>query len=299
MRFILKVLLVSVSGVAVAGVLASRRGQRIEHPDPETFIIKLDDDLPERFLPLESAVNFRDIGGYRTADGRRVRTGKVYRAGALNRLTDSDRELLARMGMKLVCDLRSQEEVEEEPDRLPDNPAPEYLHLPLKADDDRLRRLRALLFNRRQIALMLPEMYTDIMIDRNANICGEVLRRLSEPENLPTIIHCTAGKDRTGVVVALLLSLLGVPDDIILADYSLSNRFFPTFLAYGEKTIHPVAWLGVKAEDIQPLLVADPQTMRTALAHVRSKYSSVENYLRDAAGLDEGTLGRLRENLLE
>jgi protein-tyrosine phosphatase len=274
------------------------RRKPLVYPAPETLIVRLPDDPPDRILSLEGAVNFRDLGGYKTADGRRLRRGLVYRSGSLGRLTDSDIVQMGEIGVKLVCDLRSIEELTDEPDRLSWQPAPAYAHLPLTVEDERRSRLRALLFDPASVPAMLPDMYTRIMLDNNANLFGDLLRRLTDPANLPTVIHCTAGKDRTGIAAALLLACLNVPDDVIAADYSLSNLYFQTFMAYGMRALHRLRWL-IRAENLQPLFVADPVNIQTALDHVRRKYGSVESYLRHAAGLSESELAALRANLLE
>jgi protein-tyrosine phosphatase len=276
-----------------------RRKNRPVYADPASLVIRLPDDEADRILQVEGVANFRDVGGYKTVDGKRVRRGLVFRSGALVHLTDAGLQTLSELGIKLVCDLRGADELLDEPDRLPTSPAPEYLHLPLAVQDDRRQRLRALLFNPKAVAPMLPEMYTGTIIDGNARIYGDVLRRLSDPANLPTLIHCTAGKDRTGVAIALLLLALGVPDEVVVADYSLSNLYFDNFFAYGKRMVEPIRWMGIRPEDLQPFFMADPETMRTSITHIRTKYGSIENYLRDAAGLDDAVLARLKANLLE
>ncbi len=295
------IILLAAGGLVVGGSIIARRN-RLDPIDPLSLIIEPPDAiLSERIIPLEGAFNFRDIGGYRTTDGRRIRQGLVYRSGGLHGLTESDLAFMQRAGIKLVCDLRSAEEVQAEPDRLPQNPAPQYIHMPLNtdADHDRWERLFALFFNRRKLTTMMPEAYKHMMIDGNARLYGDILRRLSERENLPAIIHCTAGKDRTGIAIALLLKWLGVPDETIIADYSLSNRYFEQFYAFGTRAVKSLNRLGVTGEHIKPLLIANPAAMRTALEHVDTQYGSIENYLRGPAGLDDAVLSRLREVLLE
>jgi protein-tyrosine phosphatase len=264
--------------------------------DPASFILALPDDW-ERTIPLASAPNLRDIGGYATTDGQRVRKGMVYRAGSLSGLTTADMETLSRLNLRLVCDLRSDDEVNGAPDRLP--PGTRYLHVPILADDDTARRLRALLFNREQLYTILMEGYTRVIIDKNAGVIGRTLRSLSDEDALPAVIHCTAGKDRTGVAIALLLLALGVPEDTVLADYTLSNHHYHHFLSIADAAVKPLGLLGIRGADLQPLLIADAKNLRATLEYVRQQYGSVERYLRDAASVDDATLQRLRATLLE
>lgn len=288
----------AVGAVVGIGTFVNRRNQ-FDRVDPRSLVIRLPDDLPERTIEVDGVINFRDIGGYKTADGRRVRTGLVYRAGALGDITEKGLAKLQELGVKLICDLRSHEEEVEAPDKLPQNPSPVYAHLPLVAADNQRERLMALFFNRSKFTTMMPDMYTRVIIDGNAHLYGDILRRLANPDNLPTLIHCTAGKDRTGVAVMLILSLLGVPEDVIIADYSLSNLYYDHFLKYGRMAIRSIAWTGVSAEDLQPLFISHPDTLRAAIAHIHRKYGSVENYLRSAAGVNDDTQRKIKENLLQ
>ncbi len=288
----------AVGAVVGIGTLINRRNQ-VTRVDPQSLVIRLPDDLQGRIIEVEGVFNFRDMGGYRTADGRRVRTGLIYRAGALGGITDAGLAKLQELGIKLVCDLRSDEEEIAAPDKLPQNPAPIYAHLPLRAADNRRERLMALLFNRSRFNTMMPEMYIRVIIDDNAHLYGDILRRLANADNLPAIIHCTAGKDRTGVAAMLILSLLGVPEDVILADYSLSNLYYDHFLQFGQLAISSIAWMGVTAEDIQPLFISHPDTLKATLAHIHRKYGSVENYLRSAAGVNDEIQHKIKTNLLE
>ncbi len=295
--FIVIVLLAGAGG-AIAFI---NQRNRVEILDPKSLIITLPNDLPTRTLPLEGTVNFRDLGGYTTTDGRHVRTGQIFRSAALHKLTDKDHALLHQLGIKLVCDLRSDEEIAIEPDRLPQDPTPEYLHLPLQFDEERdqRERVRALLFNRRKLAGMMGDFYVRVMLEENPQIYGTIFKRLADPANLPTIIHCTAGKDRTGVASALILSILGVPEETIIADYSLSNRYYDNYFRYGEQVVSRLTWLGIRAEHLQPMFLANPASLRAALQYIREAYGSVENYLHECADVSASDLIALRANLLE
>lgn len=293
-------------GLLLVGVWIARRKRAPLRPDPSTLILPLPADaagdaVTGRFVPLAGAPNFRDLGGYATADGRRVRWGRVYRAGALSHLTDADLEVVAALGLRLVCDLRSAEEVEESPDRLPARNPPVYVRLPAAPVDSKetqRQRLRAVLLDRRRLHTLLLEFYTVTMIDHNASLYRQVFERLANPDNLPAVIHCTAGKDRAGMVSAVLLLALGVPEETVIADYTQSNRFYDHFERITQRSVRPLRALGVSVSDLYPLLIAHPDTLRAALAYLRERYGSVEAYLRGQAGVDDATLARLRDNLL-
>jgi protein-tyrosine phosphatase len=288
--------LIAALGVGALAALLLRRAPA--YPDPKSLILPVpDDSAHQRILPLGSVANFRDVGGYQTADGRRVRWGKVYRSGSLAHVSSEDMERIAALGIRLVCDLRSAEEVAQSPDR--PLPGAHYLHLPLVAENDTLVRLRALLFNKRKLPHMLIETYTRVMLEDNAALYGGILRRLADADNLPALIHCTAGKDRTGIAAALLLVLLGVPEAVVVADYTLSNHYYDSYLTFVAGAIKPIRWLRVKPEDLKPLLLADARSMQTALDHLRARYGSVEMYLKRAAGVDDEVIARLRANLLD
>ncbi len=278
-------------------------------PDPEPlrplFTVTFADgrvlSAAEREVRLEGTWNFRDIGGYRVADGRHVKWGLLYRAGALSKLTIHDQRTLHTLGIHAVCDLRSAEETGEAPDNLHEYGGIDYRHMPVQADRDpsQRERLRTVLFERQKLAEFMPDVYTRVGLEHNAMLNGDILRLLADRDNLPAIIHCTAGKDRTGVVVALLLLLLGVPEQTIIADYSLSNHHWQVFHDIGAGAIKPLGFLGIGADDIQPLLVANPDTMRFTLEHIRTHYGTVETYLTTRAGLEADTVEALKVIFLE
>jgi protein-tyrosine phosphatase len=299
MRLLKGLVVFGVIGLSALGFRVLRRRNTVALIDPQSLVTLPDDETESRVVHLEGAVNFREVGGYPTSTGGRTRRGLVYRAGSLARLTEADLERLHNLNLRLVCDLRGADEVSDEPDRLPQNPAPLRVHLPLVAEDDRLERLWMLFFDRRRLPDFMREMYTRIILEQNARLYGSILERLSHPENLPALIHCTAGKDRTGIAIALLLSVLGVPEETILADYSLSNQHYDTFFRYGSRAMRAVERFGLSADDLQPFLLANPATLKAALDDIRAKYGSLEAYLIQAAGLDAAVLSRLRSLLVD
>ena len=261
------------------------------------FLLDLDGRrhlVAERVLPLALGVNFRDVGGYETTGGRAVRWGRVYRAGSLAELTDEDVAWLGRLGLRLSCDLRSPEEVAERPDRLP--PGAVARHTAIIAEVGRLRRVLTLIRKRHRIQELLLDVYT-VMLDQNGHIFADVIRAAADPANLPLVVHCTAGKDRTGLAVALLLLALGVPEETVIADYTLSNHAFDVLSGRMRPEMERLYAFGFGEVQVRPFLLAEARTLEGALAHLRRRYGSVEWYLL-RSGLDEATLERLRETLL-
>ena len=256
--------------------------------------------VAERVLPLKKGVNLRDAGGYHTRDGQMVRWGKLYRSGSLSRLTKDDLLYLQRLGIRLVCDLRSADERAKQPDRLPDVPGLVERPLPMESADrwERLRGAFAILFRKGRLDEYMLDTYRRVMIDQNAHIIGEIFQRLADPAQLPAILHCTAGKDRTGLVVAMLLLTLGVPQETVLADYTLSNRFYAHFRKGIAADLKQVAPWGISVDDLQDLLLVKAKTLQGALDHLCQNYGSLEEYLRNQAAVSDETIAQLRHNWL-
>ena len=265
----------------------------VTHPDIIEGVPGID---KRRFVPLEGAINFRDLGGYATRDGRRLKWGQVYRTGSLAKLTAHDLETIGSLNIKLVCDLRTADEVNLAPEPLA---GVQNLHLSIEEEHATSARLRAMLFDRRRLPDLLLRFYTETAIDKNAGIFRNVFERLADSANLPMLIRCTAGKDRTGITVALVLLGLGVSEETVIADYSLSNLYFEDFQAFAQQAIRPLRLMGISVRDLQPLLVADPETLRRTIAYVRNQYGSVDAYLRDKAQISAETLEKIKANLLE
>lgn len=251
----------------------------------------------ERVLPLEGAVNFRDLGGYRTHDDKHTRWGRLFRSGMLAQLTDRDTRYLEALGFRLICDLRLPEEAAQHPDRALAN-AQGHSH-PVVTETNKFRQLFTVLRYRKRLDQLMLKGYVSTMIDQNARTFGAVYNRLADANSLPAVYHCTAGKDRAGMTTAILLLALGVPEDTIAADYSLSNHYYDSFADQVASQMARLAKLGIDAEAFHPMLLADPRTIRSALTYLLDKYGSVERYLHEYAGVDEATLARLRTNFLE
>lgn len=283
--------------IVVGGWQYWRVRQNLEAPpSAESLIRPIVGRDPIEEPNITSVPNFRDIGGYHTHDGQRVRGGYVFRASRLSNLSEADMETLSKMGIQLVCDLRTEEEVLASPDHLPEGIT--IINLPAHSKERRWTQVVNLLFKRNFVASILGRIYTDVMIDGNSHIFVEIFRRIASPDNLPIVIHCTAGKDRTGLVIAFLLTILGVPQETVIADYTQSNQHLDFFRTISADLTRQIRRFGISDEQIDHLYIADGEVLRRAFVHIGQKYGSVENYLL-MHGVSAETLVQIRRNLLE
>lgn len=252
--------------------------------------------VAERRIHLKGAVNFRDLGGYRTVDGRAVKWGQVFRSDNLSRLTDSDLEVLKTLHLRLVCDLRTENEARKSPDRLPDEV--EYLNLPVNHDSFDfqvgLKKMKA-----GDDSWLTDEFMSEGYIrniEEFPRIWGALFRRLADPQSRPLLFHCTGGKDRAGTCAALILLALGIPEETVIYDHQLSNVFIADIM---EKINARVSSYGLDPVKLKPYFSAPEEAIITLLDHINRKYGSVQGYLIKKAGLDEKVIAILKDQLLE
>ncbi len=254
-------------------------------------------EIAERKLPLEGPRNFRDLGGYPTADGRRVRWGQVFRADSLAELTDADVAYLGRLGLARVIDLRGDSEIQERPNRLAGRSGFSYVQLAIGEGDlspaEWARKFEAGEFGEID-ASWLVRGYLRTLDERGPRV-GAVLRALAE-EASPAVFHCTAGKDRTGMVSALLLLLLGVPREVVIGDYSLTALYTDNRIPAADQWF---AERGIEPERAAHVLSARREAMEETLAHLDAKHGGAERFAREQAGLEAREIDALRMWLLE
>ena len=254
--------------------------------------------LAQRRVRLDGSMNFRDLGGYKTVDGGRIKWGKIFRSDNLARLSDMDQVKLKNMDIKRVCDFRTAAEVKKSPDKFPGSNSPKYLHLPvIHGEFDNI-----MLFDRIKNG-DVEWISTDFMIkgyinnlEKFADTWAEVIKQLTHPENLPLVFHCTAGKDRAGTCAALILLVLGVPEQTVIEDHSLSNIYIAKAL---DKIYNYIKSLGIEPKLVTPYFTAPKQCIISLIHHIKNTYGSANNYFIKKSTIDQKTLTSLKKNLLD
>jgi protein-tyrosine phosphatase len=247
----------------------------------------------ERLVRFDACFNFRDLGGYDTDDGRRVRWRTLYRADTLHRLDGEDLDVFLELGLRSIIDLRSEHELEEHGRFRHADGALIVHHVPIiDVVGGPQRPIQAWPDAQPRPA---GDGYIS-MADEGRRAIGDAVGLLADPGALPAVFHCTAGKDRTGILAAIVLGAIGVRDDDIVHDYMMT----------GESRAARSAYLQVHEPDYYEFLAGLPATVRemhpeaipTLLAWIRAEHGSVPAFLL-ASGVAEDTLAALRENLLD
>ena len=253
--------------------------------------------MTRRHVPLEGNLNLRDLGGYIGADGRSVRHGCLFRSDELHALTDADLSVIADLGVRVVFDLRNERERGERPSRLPPGVEVHERETPSKRD------AAGLSLEQQVVQGLLPppndEEFSHTYIDMLTRLVPELRRIVAlalDARQRPLLFHCVAGKDRTGMTAAILLGLLGVPDDVILDDYELTTHYS------AGRRLEAVASLldehGVAHDRVRPLFEARRPVLQIAVDHLHETWGDFDTYAVDQLGLHPDTPTRLRTALL-
>jgi protein tyrosine/serine phosphatase len=259
--------------------------------------------MADRGLDLQGVHNFRDCGGYAVPGGGRLRRGVLWRSGQHHEASDSDLGKIARLSLASVFDLRTTRERESHPCRRPDGFKAEVVF-----SEDRVRENAPHLGAARLLSERTARLTYEALLRTYAGIAfrpelQEMMRhylsRLAEGRG-PSLVNCMAGKDRTGITVAMLHLALGVHRDDVFADYLLTNSFGDpeARIAAGARAIHVI--IGeVDEEALRVLMAVEPEYLQTALAAIDERYGTVDAYLEQAIGVDAQMRERLRGALVE
>ncbi len=260
----------------------------------------------ERLIELAGQGNFRDLGGYETTDGRRVKWRSIYRSGELTDLSNDDLDKLARLGIRTVIDLRGVTEVEKKgSDRLPVGAS--LASVAIEPGD--LSPVLGPAFASGDFSVVPADLLAQInreYVRDWGHQLAQLLRITADPVRRPLVFHCTHGKDRAGINAAILLSALGVPWETVMKDYLLSNLQRREQAEAGMSAMRASAakQRGIRPEDvdmtnIRGLFFVDASYLGAAHDEITRQYGCVEAFIRDGIGCSDSELRHLRDGLLE
>jgi protein-tyrosine phosphatase len=254
-----------------------------------------------RVLPLQGGRNFRDLGGYVTQDGRRVRWRRLFRSGTLAHLTRADQQLLAALGVRTICDLRTTAERNSEPSSwTPD--AGRIVTWDYELD-------RGAVMGVFRLGTPTPERVraaiTEFYLSAPEDFAGRLtmIFELLRTHEAPIVVHCTAGKDRTGVAAAIVLRALGVSASTVIEDYALSDRLIDLPGLHGGGNFQrsgswEFLWQ-LPPEIRAPLLASEPAYLEAMLDRLDERYGSLERYLALRLGVTDAALEHMRNLYLD
>jgi protein-tyrosine phosphatase len=256
-------------------------------------------------LAIATAPNLRDLGGWRTADGHHVRTGVVFRSAELSRLHGDDLAAFGRLDVRTVFDLRTTAEVTSQPDALPDGTP--WVHLDVLADADHAAPAEL------QRIFSDPALASEQLVDGQAeryfesayrgfvtlpsarSAYAQLFQGMAAADG-PVLYHCATGKDRTGWATAVLFQLLGMPDDVVMEEYLLTNA---ELLPAVQPWLDQFRDSGGDPALLMPVLGVQASYLEAALEEMRTTYGTVEEYAGTALGLSPVLIDALRTRLLE
>jgi protein-tyrosine phosphatase len=244
---------------------------------------------PKRQVKLEGASNFRDLGGYPAQNHKHVKWGQIFRSADISKMTDNDLKTVNNLQLGTVCDLRGPDELKTNPDRLPDGIT--YINLPAGSETTKVNTNYAGI-NRDSMMLSFYTR-TDHLKAKYQPVFEQLLA-INNGKGL--MFHCTAGKDRTGVGAALILSALGVPKEYVIADYAATNVYWTDAR---ERMKQAMAKSGMAESALKSMLAANPEYIKTFLNTIDTKYGSMDNFLTKELELDADKIAKLKNLYLD
>jgi protein-tyrosine phosphatase len=246
-------------------------------------------DSARRLVHLKGALNFRDVGGYQTKDGKIVKWNRVFRSASINGLTDSDMDTLKVKNIYTVIDLRGNKESAMAPDRLLDGT--DYVLSPAGSDSIPTSQQMASLMKNGDF---LNDFYGTGGIRYFGERYKPVFQKLLQlKDNAALLYHCTGGRDRTGMTTALFLYILGVPQKTIEQDFTASNVYLQPMMG---KMYEPMSKAtGLSADEIKRKMELRPELIETFFKAIKKKYGSIENFMEKEMGIGKAETEILRE----
>jgi len=250
-----------------------------------------------RLLPMDGSHNTRELGGYKTTDGKTIKWGKLFRSDKLSDISKTDQAYLQNLGIKKIVDFRSEQEKAEDPNIIPTGIS--YVEMPISVDGAMRSKIEAVLKGEtdREVQSFLIDANKEF-VTNYADVYENFLRGLID-EDTPTLFHCTAGKDRAGFAAAITLIALGVSKEDVINDYMKTNAFTQERI---EEILGQIELMSLYQSDVEilrPLLGVEQIYIETAFRTAEEKYGSLENFIRDGLNISDEDIQKLRNKFLE
>ena len=262
-----------------------------------------------RHITLEGQSNFRDLGGYKTTDGRTVKWGQVFRTGELGQLSDKDVEKLAELDLQTMVNFLLPEEIEKHGvDRLPEgvNHQSESISGEQAAQLTMQAQSAISSGDFEKLPLEMNPEFHRLLVEEGKDQYSALLRAAADPKQRPLAFHCSHGVHRTGTASALLLSVLGVPWETVQEDYLLSNKYRKEEIesALAKIRMKVAASRGVDPKDVdmtnvEGFYILKKEYIDGSLQAIKENYGSMDAYIQDGLGLSEVEIESLRSSMLE
>ncbi len=265
--------------------------------DANHLMLSPESQLDRRFLKIKDAINLRDIGGYTTTDGKKIKWQKVYRSEELAHLSEESISELATLGIRHIYDFRDANKLIKHPDPeikgAVNHHIPVLKNIPHSAKDIDLNDPKG-------IDTFMRYVYT-YLVQEKAQDFANILKTITDENQLPILVHCTNGKDRTGFMIALILLICRVPEETVYSDYSLSNytfdKAFDTLGTILHDEINSVT--EIKKDALRNFFGVKPDWLKITLDYIREHYGNVENYLIAQTDMTSEDFEKIRYNLTE
>lgn len=250
-----------------------------------------------RLLPMDGAHNTRELGGYKTTDGKSVKWGMLFRSDKLSDISETDQKYLQALGIKKIVDFRSEEEKTEDPDIIPTGIS--YVEMPISVDGAMRSKIEAVLKGEtdKEVESFLIDANREF-VTNYTDVYENFLRGLID-EDAPTLFHCTAGKDRAGFAAAISLIALGVSREDVIKDYMKTNAFTEDRIEEILGQIKLMSLYQTDAEILRPLIGVEQIYIETAFETAEEQYGSLENFIRDGLNISDEDIQKLRNKFLE
>lgn len=250
-----------------------------------------------RLLPMDGSYNTRELGGYKTEDGRSIKWGVLYRSDKLSDISKTDEKYIQNLGIKRIVDFRSTTEKTEDPDIIPGGIS--YVEMPIEVDGAIRTQIEGILKGETEgdVKNFLIEANKEFITDYK-DVYSKFLKDLIKNDG-PTLFHCTAGKDRAGFAAAITLIALGVPKEKVIDDYMKTNAFTADRIDDMLDQIKLMSLFQADVEVLRPLLGVEQEYIETAFETAEETYGSLENYIREGLEISDEEIIELRSLLLE